>query len=78
MHSNFITPPDYVKTILVIGATEQQIKDLGEYVRAGNVPYNMYFYNEAMNQPEWVLKISAKSDAIIYADKFDPIEFLNK
>ena len=78
MHSNFITPPDYVKSILVIDATEDQIKDLGEFIKSGDVPYNVYFYNKAMEQQEWFNHVAGKADILIYADKNDPIEFLTK
>jgi hypothetical protein len=78
MHSNFITPPDYVKSILVIDATEQQITALREFVESGDVSYNIYFYKNAMDQQSWFNHVAGKADIIIYADKNDPIEFLTK
>lgn len=79
MHSNFITPPDYVETILVIDATEEQIKQLGEKVQGGNVTYNVYFYNNAtMSDTAWFNKISIKADVVLDAKIKDPLEYFNK
>jgi len=78
MHSNFITPPDYIKTVLVVNATEEQITNLGDIVRGGTVPYNVYFYNQAMNDQLWFNRVSSKADVIIYADKNNPEEFFDK
>ena len=45
MHSNFVTPPDYVETVLVIDASDEQVAELAATVKAGNKPYNVYFYH---------------------------------
>jgi hypothetical protein len=78
MHSNFITPPDYITTVLVVDATEQQITELGNLIKAGDIPYNIYFYNQAMNEQEWFNRIANKADTIIYADKNNPLEYFDK
>ena len=78
MHSNFITPPDYVETILVIDATEEQIKDLGTVVRDSGVAYNVYFYREEMNDPAWFNKISIKADVVLDAKLSNSLEYFNK
>lgn len=78
MHSNFITPPDYVETVLILNATEEQIKHLGMVVQDGNVAYNVYFYKEEMNEPAWFNKISIKADVVIDAKLKDPLNYFNK
>ena len=78
MHSNFITPPDYVETVLIVNATEEHIKILGTAVQNCGRPYNVYFYREEMNDPEWFKNISIKADVILDAKLKDPLEHFNK
>lgn len=78
MHSNFITPPDYVETVLIVDATEEQIKELGLLVQAGNTTYNVYFYREEMNDISWFHKISLKADVVLDAKINDPLTYFNK
>ena len=78
MHSNFITPPDYVETVLVINATEEQVAELAATVKAGDKSYNIYFYREAMNDISWFHKISLKADAVLDAKINNPTEYFNK
>jgi len=78
MHSNFITPPDFVKTILVLNATEEQITELNSAVKASTTPYNIYFYNNAMNDLPWLAQVTNIADKIIEADKNNPTEYFNK
>jgi len=65
MHSNFITPPDYVKSVLVIGATEDEITECYEAVKSTNQPHNVYFYNAAMNDVNWLNQVMFRVDAIL-------------
>jgi len=78
MHSNFITPPDYVKTVLIVDATEQQIQECADLVKSLDVPYNVYFYNQAMDNLLWFNQVAGKADIVIYADKNNPLEYFNK
>jgi hypothetical protein len=78
MHSNFITPPDYVETVLIINATDDQ---MAEYTRAFTdvkLSYNVYFYNEKMNEPEWFGKVSNQADVILDANLTNPLDYFNK
>jgi len=78
MHSNFITPPDYVESILIHDATEEQIKQLSEVIGNANRPYNVYFYNQSMNDATWLAKVNAIADKVIYAENTDPTEYFTK
>lgn len=78
MHSNFITPPDYIETVLILNATEEQVRHLGMIVQDGDIAYNVYFYNEAMNEPTWFDKISIKADVILDAKLTNPLDYFNK
>lgn len=78
MHSNFITPPDYVETVLILNATEEQITALGDYIKSIGVPYNVYFYNDAMDNQEWLSKITNKSDMVLDAKIKNPQEYFDK
>jgi len=78
MHSNFITPPDFVRTILVLNATEEQITQLSSAVKSSSTPYNVYFYNDAMNDMRWRARVTNIADEVIEADKNNPLEYFNK
>lgn len=78
MHSNFITPPDYIETVLVVDATEEQIRHLGTLVQDGSVSYNVYFYNAVMNNQEWFERVQAKADVVLDAKSTNPIDYFNK
>lgn len=78
MHSNFITPPDYVETVLVIDATEEMIKHLGTIVQDRDTIYNVYFYREEMNDIAWFHKISLKADVVLDAKITNPLDYFNK
>ena len=78
MHSNFITPPDYVETILVINASDDIIAKLGESVKVQGRPYNVYFYNDDMDNYDWLELVKTKADVILDAKLNPPLEFFNK
>jgi hypothetical protein len=78
MHSNFITPPDYVETVLILNATEEQIKVLATLIEHRDQPYNVYFYREEMNQPEWFALVAPKADVVLDAKTTNPEEYFNK
>ena len=65
MHSNFITAPDYVESILIIGATEDEIKDCAEAVKELNTSFNVYFYNPEVPNVDWLNKIMFRVDTIL-------------
>lgn len=65
MHSNFITPPDYVESVLIIGSTPKQAEACATAVKDSNKSYNVYFYNEEMNNREWLNMVMFKVDAIL-------------
>ena len=67
MHSNFITPPDLVETVLIIDATEEEIKQCAEVCRNSNSVYNVYFYQNNMNNTDWLLAAYHRSDAVLQA-----------
>ena len=78
MHSNFITPPDYIETILVLNASEEIVRHLGMIVQDSDRAYNVYFYKEEMNDPSWFHKISIKADVVLDAKITNPIDYFNK
>jgi hypothetical protein len=74
MHCNFITPPDIVESILVIDATEEQIKNCAEVCRSSNKPYDVYFYHADMQEKEWLERVVHKADVVIqHEDSTVPI-----
>lgn len=77
MHSNFITPPDLVETVLVIDASEEDIKSLAEGIKIVGKPYNVYFYNSEMKDFDWLGKVIDRSD-IVLMHKESQVPVLNK
>jgi hypothetical protein len=78
MHSNFITPPDYIKSVLIIDATEDQLKIVAEHVQGSEVSYNIYLYNSEMNNSEWLEQIQAHADVVLDAKINNPTEYFTK
>jgi len=78
MHSNFVTPPDYIETVLIYNATEDQIKSCADACNEVSIPYNVYFYHDGMDDSAWVKKVQRIADKIIYADLDDPLEYFAK
>jgi hypothetical protein len=78
MHSNFISPPDYVETVLILNAPPESIKILATQVELASIPYNIYFYNDEMNQRDWLDLIKTKADIILDAKLKDPLEYFDK
>lgn len=67
MHSNFITPPDLIETILVIDASTQQVDACAESCKNSNQAYNVYFYHADMKDLHWLGQVVQRSDTILQA-----------
>jgi hypothetical protein len=78
MHSNFVTPPDFVETVLIINATKEQIAELSAVIKSCSKPYNVYFYDETMNDLRWLARITNIASEVIEANKTNPTEYFNK
>lgn len=65
MHSNFVTPPDYIKSVLIINSTEEQMQDCALRCKEAGVPYNVYFYNEDMAALDWLNQIYERMDQVL-------------
>ena len=75
--SNFVTSPDYIPTILIQNATEEQLTLCMEACRdSGNI-YNVYVQTPNSDE-EWVWKVERIADMIIDAQNTDPVEYFNK
>ena len=78
MHSNFITPPDFVETVLIVDSTQDQALACAEAIKTAGTSYNVYFYNEEMNDPVWFERVSTRADIVIDAKITNPLEYFNK
>ena len=67
MHSNFITPPDTVETVLIIDAPDTQVQALAAFLKGHNKPYNIYLYNYTMENNSWLVDVYKKSDVVLQA-----------
>jgi hypothetical protein len=65
MYSNFVTPPDIIKSILIVDATEEQIQSCADACRVSESAYNVYFYQNGMAQPEWLEQVLRLSDVVL-------------
>jgi len=65
MYSNFITPPDYVQSVIIFDATEDEIKQVADAVKDLPQPYNLYFYNAEMNNLEWLIMVVNRVDVAL-------------
>lgn len=71
MYSNFITPPDYIQSILVVDASEDQIKELTELLHDVEQPYNIYLYSNSMDNQQWIHKMILRADVILLQQDSD-------
>lgn len=69
VYTNFITPPDSVTndnhTVVLIDATDEQLNHLAEYCRTASTSYNVYIYNNGMNDINWLNLALDAADAFI-------------
>jgi hypothetical protein len=65
MHSNFITPPDFVETVLIIDANTEQANECARVVRESTQAYNIYLYHEGMADPNWLATAAGKAETIL-------------
>jgi hypothetical protein len=69
MNTNFITPPDFVDegehSVLVVDADPSDIQSLALVCANHNHTFNVYLYNDEMQNLEWLVKAAGVVDAII-------------
>jgi len=65
MHSNFITPPDFVITVTLINAAKDDIAMCADAVQELSRPYNVYIYDENMKDPDWLTDVLKRSDVVL-------------
>jgi hypothetical protein len=65
MLSNFITPPDTIPTIVLIDASTDQIQEVAKLCQGSKYCYNVYLYNHAMNNLNWLTDAVRKADAVL-------------
>lgn len=71
MISNFITPPDFVETVLIIDAPETQVQALAAFLKGHDRPFNIYLYSHDMNNNDWLIAAYKKADTVLRADGSD-------
>jgi hypothetical protein len=57
MHTNFITPPDIIESILIVDATDEEIYAVGLACENADKPYNVYMYKAEMDNLPWLSDI---------------------
>lgn len=71
MHSNFITPPDFVDSILIVDATKEQIEAVAACCKDGSVPYNVYLYSTDMQDLNWLGQAIQRVDTVLLHQNSD-------
>lgn len=77
-HSNFVTPPDLIESVLVLDATEEQIAACADACYESGRIYNVYFYNKEMNNTEWFTQVQTIADQVLDATSCNPAEYFTK
>lgn len=80
MHSNLITPPDYIETIVFIDADTEQVQACANRIKELTVPYNIYFYNTNEPDSAWLERVTKVADAVLVVGKdlINPQDYFNK
>jgi hypothetical protein len=73
MHSNFITPPDFVTedkhTVVIVNAAWEDVELVAKCCKTSDHEFNVYLYSEEMDNIAWLTKITSLANAIIVNDK---------
>ena len=67
MHSNFITPPDLIETVLIVNASTEQLDACAEACRNSGRAYNVYFYHTDMQDVHWLGQVVQRAETILQA-----------
>lgn len=83
MHSNVITPPDFVNdklhTVTVVDASVEDVELLARMCEVSDEMYNIYLYRTEMDDTEWLNSAVDRSDAVIVnSDVLDNINLRGK
>ena len=75
--SNFVTSPDYIPTVLIQNATEEQLSLCMEACQTSGNVYNVYVQTPTTDE-EWLFRIHRIADVIIDAEKENPLDYFTK
>lgn len=68
MVTNFITPPDFIETVVLIDASDVEVQALAAFLKSADKPYNVYLYNHTENNLEWLVKVCKRADVVLQAE----------
>ena len=77
-HSNLITPPDFVETVLILNATDEQVQACANACYESGKIYNVYFYTKEMDNTDWFFRVQKIADQIVDATSCNPSEYFTK
>lgn len=68
--SRFITNPDVIgkngnHNVVLIDPTLADIENIGLFCKVSEKDYDVYLYNEAMDDLEWLAYVASKADVIL-------------
>jgi len=77
-HSNLVTPPDFIETVLILNATDDQVQACADACYNTGKIYNVYFYNKDMDNTDWFFRVQKIADHVLDATSCNPIEYFAK
>lgn len=77
-HSNLVTPPDFIETVLILNATDEQIQACADVCYDSGKIYNVYFYNKDMDNTDWFFRVEKIADHILDATLNNPADYFAK
>jgi len=77
-HSNLVTPPDFIETILILNATDEQTAACADACYETGKVYNVYFYNKDMDDTDWFFRVQKIADHVLDATLYNPAEYFTK
>ena len=77
-HSNLVTPPDFIETVLILNATDEQIQSCADVCYESGKIYNVYFYNKDMDDTDWFFRVQSIANQVLDATLCDPTEYFTK
>ena len=81
MHSNFITPPDFVDTeplptVTVVNATAEEVEVLVKMCENADPQFNIYLYRSEMEDTRWLKSAVERSEAVILSTINPELDYL--
>jgi hypothetical protein len=80
MHSNLITPPDFVDepmlSVLIVEPTPIEVENIAYWCRTADRSWNIYIYMNDMNNQDWLEQAIERADYLLVNNADSPLSLV--